>query len=52
MTAAEEAEFDKKFEAMTVEIREKIIPLLTVEQARRLDAMGLEQVLFGLSGEP
>lgn len=52
MTAAEEAEFDKKFEAMTAEIREKIIPLLTVEQARRLDAMGLEQVLFGLSGEP
>lgn len=51
MTAAEEAEFDKKFEAMTVEIREKIIPLLTVEQAKRLDAMGLEQVLFGLSVE-
>ncbi len=52
MTAAEEADFDKKFEAMTGEIREKLIPLLTVEQAKRLDAMGLEQVLFGLSVEP
>lgn len=51
MTPEEEAEFDKKFDALTADIEAQIRPLLTPAQIKRLDELGAEQVLFGLSGE-
>ena len=48
-TPEEEAEFDKKFDALTAEIEAQIRPLLTPAQLQRLEALGPEQVLFGLS---
>ena len=51
MTEAEESDFGKKFEAMTDELDQQIRPLLTPEQIARLEALGPDQVLFGLSGE-
>ena len=51
LTPAEEAEFDKKFDTLTAEIEAQIRPLLTAGQLKRLDALGPDQVLFGLSAE-
>jgi hypothetical protein len=51
MTAEEEAAFDEKFDSLTATIEAEIRPLLSPEQTKRLEALGPEQVLFGLSGE-
>ena len=45
---AELAEFDKAFDAITADLEPKIRALLTPEQLKRLEAIGLDQALFGL----
>lgn len=45
---AELAEFDKAFDAIMAELEPKIRELLTPEQLKRLEAIGLDQALFGL----
>lgn len=51
MTPEEEAEFDKRFDAMTADIEAQIRPLLSAGQLKRLDELGAEQVLFGLAAD-
>lgn len=48
LSESEMAAFDKAFDAITAELEPKIRELLKPEQIKRLDAIGLDQALFGL----
>jgi hypothetical protein len=48
LTPEEEAEFGKKFDAMTGELEQQLRPLLSPEQIKRLELLGIDQVFFGL----
>ncbi len=51
LTPEQDAEFDKKLEALQEKMVTEILTFLTPEQRTRFDALGADQVLFGLSGD-
>ncbi len=51
LTPEQEAEFDRKLEATNEQMIAQILELLTPEQKIRFEALGADQVLFGLRGE-
>jgi hypothetical protein len=48
LTAEQEAEFDKKLEAVNDKMIAQILELLTPDQRTRFESLGADQVLFGL----
>ncbi len=48
LTPEQDAEFDKKLEALNEKMVAQILELLTPDQRARFDALGADQVLFGL----
>jgi hypothetical protein len=51
LTAEQEAEFDRKLEALNEKMAAQILELLTPAQRARFEALGADQVLFGLHGD-